>query len=293
MKPADWHFAQFPPVIILAAPRSGTKLLRNILANSVALSGPQYDINYVWMYGAYGQHTDYRPADAATARVREHIRRSLLRAANGRRLLEKTVSNGMRVDFVSAVLPEARFVHLVRDGRDVVGSLVDLWQLPASSSRNQSRAAIARKLWEYPWIQSSSYLCRTISERLSYRIGTRKIPPIWGPRYTGIEVDLAECSLADVCARQWLECEFPIEPALTSRPHIRIKYEDLIANPKTTIGELGDWLDLPDTRDLIEYARAVIKPKPDRPWSERLSHDEERRVNGMLETVLRSRGYLS
>jgi len=288
---ADEHFAKFPPVIILAAPRSGTKLLRSILARSTDLSGPDYDINYIWMYGAYSAASDHRTAEAATSRIRDQIRRSLFRAANGHRLLEKTVSNGMRVDFVSSVIPEARFIHLVRDGRDVVGSLLELWQLPASSTRNQTRMAMLRKLYEYPWLKSSPYLLRSIEEKLSYKVGIRKIPPIWGPRYAGIERDLAERSLAEVCARQWIECERPVEQALSSRPHISIRYEDLIAKPSSTIDKLGSWLGLPDTEDLVAYAKTEIKPQIRSGWSEHLSADEEVRVSEILQPVLLQKGY--
>jgi hypothetical protein len=287
----DQHFAKFPPVIILAAPRSGTKLLRSILANSTELSGPDYDINYIWMYGAYGAESDHRALEAANSRIKSQIRHYLFRAASGRRLLEKTVSNGLRVDFVSAVIPEARFIHLVRDGRDVVGSLLELWQLPASSTRNQSRMAMLRKLYEFPWLKSTPYLMRTIEENLLYKLGIRDIPPIWGPRYAGIEKDLAERSLAEVCARQWIECERPIPPALLSRPHINIRYEDLISDPSSTIETVGNWLCLPDVERLVDYAKKRVKPQIRSNWLELLSAEDQAFITSMLKPFLKQKGY--
>lgn len=44
---------------------------------------------------------------------------------------DKTPNYGLRLREIGALLPEARFLHLIRDGRDVAASLRDLWFSPS------------------------------------------------------------------------------------------------------------------------------------------------------------------
>ena len=44
------------------------------------------------------------------------------------RLLEKTPKNSLRVPFLAAVFPDARFVYLYRDPRETVSSMLDAWR---------------------------------------------------------------------------------------------------------------------------------------------------------------------
>lgn len=48
--------------------------------------------------------------------------------ARGLRLLEKTPKNSLRVPFLAAAFPGARFVYLYRDPRETVSSMLDAWR---------------------------------------------------------------------------------------------------------------------------------------------------------------------
>jgi hypothetical protein len=65
------------------------------------------------------------PASRATEPVRAHIRRKFnqMRIAQGKpRFCEKTPANEMRLPFVLEVFPDAKLIHVVRDGRQVAVS---------------------------------------------------------------------------------------------------------------------------------------------------------------------------
>lgn len=67
--------------------------------------------------------------DTRTARrLRERFAR-IRRRSRARVLLSKRTANNRRIRYLAAVFPEARFVHLVRDGREVAQSLsaVEWW----------------------------------------------------------------------------------------------------------------------------------------------------------------------
>lgn len=48
---------------------------------------------------------------------------------------DKTPNYGLHLQLISSLLPEARFVHLIRDGRDVAVSIRGLWFAPSNDFR--------------------------------------------------------------------------------------------------------------------------------------------------------------
>lgn len=44
---------------------------------------------------------------------------------------DKTPNNGLHLRAIGALLPEARFIHIIRDGRDVAASIRNLWFAPS------------------------------------------------------------------------------------------------------------------------------------------------------------------
>src|SRR3546814_20651431 len=44
------------------------------------------------------------------------------------RMLEKTPKNALRIPLLHTVFPDARFIYLHRDPRQVLGSMLDRWQ---------------------------------------------------------------------------------------------------------------------------------------------------------------------
>ncbi|HUT60609.1 MAG TPA: sulfotransferase, partial [Phycisphaerae bacterium] len=121
----------YSPIIIIGAGRSGTNMLRDMLTAFPGVgTWPCDEINYIWRHGNARYATDEFPPELARPRVRAYIRRAFDRLAARRGLshvVEKTCANSLRVQFVRAVVPEARFIHIVRDGRDVAVSAVQRW----------------------------------------------------------------------------------------------------------------------------------------------------------------------
>jgi hypothetical protein len=131
------------PVIILSSPRSGSTLLFETLsrARDVYTVGGESHVQIEGMSelhpSAHEFESNALPVDAATADVIARLRErfdAALRDRNGQRppsgairFLEKTPKNALRIPFLRKVFPDAHFVYLYRDPREVLSSMIEAW----------------------------------------------------------------------------------------------------------------------------------------------------------------------
>lgn len=141
---ADYGFDR--PVFIVSPPRSGSSLLFETLAQSrsvCTIGGESHGIiEGSTAFGVLGAAArDYESnrldADDATPEVIAALRERFRRRAFNRhgektfdriRLLEKTPKNALRIPFLTRVFPDALFVYLYRDPREVLASMMEAWE---------------------------------------------------------------------------------------------------------------------------------------------------------------------
>src|SRR5699024_6004984 len=109
---------------------------RGVLAAPDNFYATPFDSNHVWRIGNANAPDDLlvpSSVEDSTARVIQDALWKLAAPQGGAEnsvLVEKTVSNTLRPDFVERVLPGARYILLIRDGRDVVESSYRMWNAP-------------------------------------------------------------------------------------------------------------------------------------------------------------------
>lgn len=141
------------PVIVISAPRAGSTLLFETLARSRAIwtvGGESHRIIESFPELQTERHGfDSHRLDAAratpglTRALREAFAAELVDSDGRRwsdrprearpaaaRFLEKTPRNALRVAFLDAVFPDARYVLLHRDPRENVASIIEAWRAP-------------------------------------------------------------------------------------------------------------------------------------------------------------------
>ena len=226
--PSDPRFDR--PVIILSSPRSGSTLLFETLLRAPSL----YTVggeSHVQIEGIPALHPSARDfasnaldANAATTELITHLRErfdTALRDRDGQRpppgpirFLEKTPKNALRIPFLRKVFPDAHFVYLYRDPRDVLSSMIEAWA-------------------------SGSY--RTYPQ----------LPGWTGPAWSLLLVpgwqDLRGRPLHEIVARQWdittrilLDELAEIEDARTHT----MRYDEFVADPQTQMQRLCRELDI-------------------------------------------------
>src|SRR6478672_3892385 len=119
-------------LVIIGAPRSGTNMLRDLICTLPgAGTWPCDEINFIWRHGNVRYPSDAFPDELATDRVRQYVRGSFDSVARSNRLdivVEKTCANSLRVGFVDRIVPDARYIFLVRHGMDAVVSAAQRWR---------------------------------------------------------------------------------------------------------------------------------------------------------------------
>lgn len=282
------------PVVVIGAARSGTKFLRDLIGSSAHCSVVPHDVNYIWRFGNEESTDDALAASDCTDSIATFIRKRLLAAAvgSGARsdqpmlLVEKTVSNCLRVPFVDRVLPNALYVHLLRDGRNVLESSVRKWREPVRFTH------LLKKVRSFPLSNlayATWYLRNVIG---AVRAGDRGVR-VWGVRYPGIEHDLNHLSVPEICAKQWREC---VETAMrdlaeiSAERVIEIRYEKLTSQ-HGEVERLCEFLGLTDSSRVLDHYQRENRPGRVKDWrgvSDALDWDA---AMGILRPTLQHVGY--
>lgn len=134
------------PIFIVAPPRSGTTLLFETLSKSPSVwtigdeshgaiesVAPLHPANRGWDSNRLGRQ-DAQPAivDALDqnwfAALRDRHGKTPPEGASGLRLLEKTPKNSLRIPFLNAAYPDARFIFIQRDPAESLSSMIAAWE---------------------------------------------------------------------------------------------------------------------------------------------------------------------
>ena len=211
------------PLIIVAAPRSGSSLLFETLAQAPGTytvgdeSHLQFESLSALRPEARGYESNRLDAADATPEVADESRRrfvAALRDRDGRplppdapafRLVEKTPKNALRIPFLDAVFPDALYVYLYRDPKENLSSLIEGWQ--------------SGRFVMYPDL------------------------PGWpGPPWSFLLVpgwrELAGASIAAIVAAQWQRTQQVLLDDLAALPRRRVfalTYGELLADPETEV----------------------------------------------------------
>jgi Sulfotransferase family/Aspartyl/Asparaginyl beta-hydroxylase len=234
------------PIVILSAPRAGSTLLFETLAQAAGIytiGGESHQLieSIAALRPGRGVVSSNRltKKDATTAIV-EELRRRFAGRIHDRdgqpplpgtrpRLLEKTPKNALRVPFLLEVFPDAQFIFLQREPRANLASMMQAWRAKGWVTYRQLPG------WPGPW----SLLLPPGYERLRGR------------------------PLEEVVAFQWRVANETILDDLAGLPRERwtsLTYEDLVKEPRAEIVKLLEFAGLSMDARLEEYLSKPLPP---------------------------------
>ena len=116
------------PIFLVGSPRSGTTLAVNLFATHPDVANWS-EAGHLWDPIDYrNDEADHHfTAERATPAQIARLQRwcEWYRQSHGKtRFVNKHPRNSVRIDYLRRVFPDARFIHVIRDGRAVVSSMV-------------------------------------------------------------------------------------------------------------------------------------------------------------------------
>ncbi len=165
------------------------------------------------------------------------------------RYIEKTIANCFHLEVLPYLFPDALYIHLVRDPRSCISSMIEGWQ-------------------------SNFFWKRPISLPLESQIThwCYPLPPNW--------MSVAHLSLEEICGWSWIQHnryvidKFHQDP--TFRQHyMRLSYEDLLSHPLRVIQRISAFTHLDITDNCLAYLESkdpswttISNPNPDK-WKQK------------------------
>ena len=236
--PALWSGGKLDrPIFIIGAPRSGTSILFSVLRSSDHVAHWPGEAHEVWEADHHPALTGWGSnaldaADASPETVERIGREFFLVSGPNKRLIDKTPRNALCVPFVDRIFPDARFVFLIRDGRDNVNSLINAWRTPRYRTYQlpepHSIPGVDPRWWKFV------------------------LYPGWRDDTGG--------SVEKVCARQWVSSNEHALDAFADLPRSRwtkVRYEELVERPDAAIARVLSFLELPHDAGVMSRAAAL------------------------------------
>lgn len=114
------------PAFIVGCARSGTSILGEAIAAHPDVAY-LFEASVIWNALQPDRVDDRLTATDLTPEIADAARRALAQAGagmSGHRLLEKNPKHVLRLPYLAAIFPDCQFIHIIRDGRDTVASLM-------------------------------------------------------------------------------------------------------------------------------------------------------------------------
>lgn len=287
---SDAHLKE--PIILLGNVRSGTSMIQRFFGLSDEVC-TWFEPRTVWAYGAPARRHDRFTATDAKPHVKRYIRKRIHRYQiehSGRRVMEKTPSNIMRVPYVREIFPETRLIYLLRNPLSQMSSSEFRWQ----NVLNKNQFMI--RLRETPNTQLHYYAWRLLHDNFRKRILRKKHVSIWGVRYPGIYEDRKRLTIEQLIATQWVKasqtCRADLDAIEAREPGsvFRIRYEDFILDPSRHFKAMCDHVGLEISQEILDKVSSRADTYSQDKWK-RLDPKVIESIKPIVESEMAVNGY--
>lgn len=252
------------PIFILSTPRAGSTLLFETLSQlpdlwTIGIESHETIEGIPALHpAAYGWDSNRLIATDATSHVIETLKNRFTRQLENRdgalwlehvdenpsvRFLEKTPKNALRIPFLKAAFPDAKFIYLYRDPRANISSMLEGWRTLRFLAYSQVKG------WPY---KSWNFL----------------LTPGWR--------ELADKPLVEIVAHQWRTTQQIIRDDLATIDPcdwLKVDYANLVAQPAAVVRQIAAFADLRwDKRieqrvgDKLPVSRMVLSAPDPEKW---------------------------
>lgn len=298
-----------PVYFIIGVPRSGTYLLGDLLKKAIPGSCFISEINDFWKKYFPFAKTDYISHHEINTKKAKKIRDDFydLAKKNGCTpkgiIIEKTAANCFRLEAIRKIFPEAKFIHILRDGRDVALSIKKKYNGNIQKISNSKEINISYKYRLGTIYKEIRHKCKhgfsiilvlkNLGRYLSIILLELKLKnkSLWGPRYPGYKYLSRKISQIELAGEMWKTALANIDNFLFHLPKgqsIEIRYEELTSNTKEALHRILYFMDM-DTKEINTSNEKIIAPKSK--WKSELNKIEIDALTAKIGYILKLKGY--
>ena len=281
------------PLIVVGAGRSGTTMIREALMQHKDVASFEFEMNALWKYGNENiDHDMLNVKEHYSLAVSAYIENVFEKKSVefGRpRLLDKTVANVMRLAYIQKVLPGAKILHVIRDGRSVSASAMARWSAKHPSSY------FIKKLKTVPLRSLPRFVFYVIKSKYLALVRGTVHRQTWGSRWPGFDRDVTELPLAAICAKQWtlqVEAALAQKTMLKPNTYMEIRYEELVSNPQKVFDEVRCFFELDYDENFSSWVNSSVDDSRTDKWHKDLDEEQLGLVLEHSSHLLKSLGYL-
>ncbi|MCU7858718.1 MAG: sulfotransferase [Candidatus Thiodiazotropha sp. (ex Lucinoma kastoroae)] len=244
------------PVFIVGCPRSGTSIFNKMIAECTEVADFSEAI-YIWEpRDRDGSRDHVKVAEDVKKEDENRIKGAfgfyqLLRRK--RIFVNKCPRSSVRISFIKKIFPQAKFIHVYRDGRAVVNSII------------------------------------SITEREEFR----KRIPLGGFCKPSNWRDLLDMVPTERHAHQWLEIMRGLNHAANSSDKdmwLDVSYEEFCANPSEIMKQAFNFIDIQPTEKLLDDIQRMPLSHNEK-WRKKFSLEDLELMNEIMKEQLDVYGY--
>lgn len=291
---------------VVGSPRSGTTILENILDVHPSIAS-WYEPYYLWESYFPSIDSDIWSDRYLDEKSRKKIQREFRNfsiKANSPIILDKSPGHVFNIRIIHDIFPEAKWIHILRDGRDVTLSIKKEWVLrkqivTKKDFINLFRTALTmlrrQPFWRYRFMAIYYEIRSNASFNPLRYLNKSKWNGMvgWGPRFENWHKYLSSHTMIEFNAMQWVKCIEALRKnwdIINEKNKIEIRYEDLLAAPKNTLIKIFDMLELDIESEFFEQIPKLMEGNYNK-WAFEFTREELQKIKPILSSMIYELGY--
>lgn len=249
-----WGFLEnYPnrPVFVLGSPRSGTSMFSEMLSRHPQIANFSEALQ-VWEPKDRDLQIDHlKTRSDVTARDANRITYAFglyQKIKNRPVFVNKCPRSSVRIEFIHEIFPQAKFIHIVRDGRAVVNSMINIIDKEDFRKKKPLGGFCKPPNWK----------------------ALTKLPPVERHAYQWVEI------MEEIIERQQI---------VSDNSWFDLKYEDLCANPSQQVEEVFEFIGLPVSEQFVRSVSAMPH-SVNWKWRGRFEPQEIEKMNSIMGGIL-------
>ncbi len=284
-------------IIIVGAARSGTHLIGRLLRENIENYKYFDEVREVWEMALHTTSqsdviTNNMYNQSGIEKIGKYFKNSVVGDAV---FIEKTANNCFRLPLVYDVFPDAYFIHIIRDGRDVAISARKKMQGDIRSISKVGNKDISMKSRLDHLLSIAKHKIKYVSYRNLKRYSLGVLSELgllkntlWGPRFIGMEEASKVYTPLQLSALQWKLSVDSVQSFFANKnntKYMEIKFEDLVEHPDGELKDIFKFLNIECRKIKCDFIEKALLSKI------MLSPKEESEINEIQANLLEQLGY--